>query len=329
MSSYLFSCSTLRAFLSTFVETPANQCWQTTCTGVTRTSSLRCFKSRSEREPRARSCSTRRRPTSRTSATSGRPSKSCRYRRCIFAARVSVRWWFLRGDGVAIALVQRTRAYTPKQRQHERKWRWCWRYSPPNLPACCGGDVPSTTGTPAVVHLAQLAPLAQEKSVSRSRLSPLAYIRRRLSAAQLLALLLHFWRRKQAKVVEVENRMLLSSLAWFTSLFCLVLMVCSCCLKACRRYAFSDGGGGRGGSGGGRRRSRGRRGCCDSCSPSRGAPSMCSADVAATPAAKQVLHWRQNGGVSEDGVLSSPGVSSWEQAAAAERGGDERVVSGF
>ncbi|CBN77978.1 expressed unknown protein [Ectocarpus siliculosus] len=135
----------------------------------------------------------------------------------------------------------------------------------------------------------------------------------------------------QAKVVEVENRMLLSSLAWFTSLFCLVLMVCSCCFKTCRRYAFSDGGGGRsgGGGGGGRRRSRGRRGCCDSCSPSRGAQSMCSADVAATPAAKQVLHWRPNGGVSEDGVLSSPGVSSWEQAAAAERGRDERVVSGF
>ncbi|CAM9642486.1 unnamed protein product [Ectocarpus sp. 4 AP-2014] len=136
----------------------------------------------------------------------------------------------------------------------------------------------------------------------------------------------------QAKVVEVENRMLLSSLAWFTSLFCLVLIVCSCCLKACRRYAFSDSGGGRsggGGGGGGRRRSRGRRGCCDSCSPSRGAPSMCSADVAATPAAKQVLHWRPNGGVTEDGVLSSPGVSSWEQAAAAERGGDGRVVSGF
>ncbi|CAM9608152.1 unnamed protein product [Ectocarpus fasciculatus] len=132
----------------------------------------------------------------------------------------------------------------------------------------------------------------------------------------------------QAKVVEVENRMLLSSLAWFTSLFCLVLMVCSCCLKACRRYAFSDGGG-RSGGGGGRRRSRGRRGCCDSCSPSRGAPSMCPADVAAAPAAKQVLHWRPNGGVGEDGVLSSPGVSSWEQAAAAERRGDERVVSGF
>ncbi|CAB1101581.1 unnamed protein product [Ectocarpus sp. CCAP 1310/34] len=136
----------------------------------------------------------------------------------------------------------------------------------------------------------------------------------------------------QAKVAEVENRMLLSSLAWFTSLFCLVLIVCSCCLKACRRYAFSDGGGGRsggGGGGGGRRRSGGRRGCCASCSPSRGAPSMCSADVAATPAANKVLHWRPNGGVSEDGVLSSPEVSSWEQAAAAERGGDGRVVSDF
>lgn len=159
--------------------------------------------------------------------------------------------------------------------------------------------------------------------------SPLAYMRRRLFSVQLLTLLFHFWRRQQAKVVEVENRMLLSSLAWFTSLFCLVLMVCSCCLKACRRFAFSDGGGHSGGGGGGRRRSRGRQRCCDSCSPSRGAPSMCSADVAATPAAKHVLHWRPKGGVSEDGVLSSPGVSSWEQAAAAEGGGDERVASGF
>lgn len=38
----------------------------------------------------------------------------------------------------------------------------------------------------------------------------------------------------KAKVTEVENRMLLSSMAWFTSLLCLVIVVSNCCIKTCR-----------------------------------------------------------------------------------------------
>lgn len=40
-------------------------------------------------------------------------------------------------------------------------------------------------------------------------------------------------------MVEVENRMLLSSMAWFTSLLCLSFMVFGCCFKVFRRCASS------------------------------------------------------------------------------------------
>lgn len=42
----------------------------------------------------------------------------------------------------------------------------------------------------------------------------------------------------QAKVVEVENRMILGSMAWFTSLLCLAILLCTCCVNImCRRPA--------------------------------------------------------------------------------------------
>ncbi|CAM9504099.1 unnamed protein product [Scytosiphon promiscuus] len=96
----------------------------------------------------------------------------------------------------------------------------------------------------------------------------------------------------QAKVIEVENRMLLSSLAWFTSLLCLVILVSSCCFKTFRRYAL---GGGSGDGGSGSRRGRRRKGACDSCSPSRGSATMCpesngTVDTASPPM-KETLHW--------------------------------------
>ena len=146
----------------------------------------------------------------------------------------------------------------------------------------------------------------------------------------------------QAKVIEVENRMLLSSLAWFTSLFCLLIMVGSCCVKTCRRFA--PGGSGDDDAGmrgrGGRRRGgavRDRRGC-GSCSPSGGAAAMCSgsngAAVAATPT-KKSLHWQVHNGAGQgdggDGDSSlPPELGSWEAASTAERvpRGDERFSPG-
>lgn len=42
----------------------------------------------------------------------------------------------------------------------------------------------------------------------------------------------------QGKVVEVENRMILGSMAWFTSLLCLAILLCTCCVNImCRRPA--------------------------------------------------------------------------------------------
>ncbi len=141
-------------------------------------------------------------------------------------------------------------------------------------------------------------------------------------------------------MVEVENRMLLSSLAWFTSLFCLVIMVGSCCVKTCSRYAGGGGdpsGSGRRGRGGrGRGAVRDRRGC-DSCSPSGGAAAMCSGEnsaaVATTPT-KKSLHWQVNGGGGQrDG--EGDGDPGWEAASSsastAERvpgGDDERFSPG-
>lgn len=58
--------------------------------------------------------------------------------------------------------------------------------------------------------------------------------------------------------------MLLSSMAWFTSLFCLLAMICNCCFKVCRRCTYGQGppereGRGGGSSGRGQRYYRGRR----------------------------------------------------------------------
>lgn len=136
---------------------------------------------------------------------------------------------------------------------------------------------------------------------------------------------------QQAKIIEVENRMLLSSLAWFTSLLCLLLMLGNCCLRTCRRYAARGGEGGGGGGGrrnGGRRRGmRDSRGC-DSCSPSRGAADMCPGNgdngTTSTTPTKQPLHWQVDGGGgggdgSVDRSSPPPGLSSWEVASTAER----------
>lgn len=60
----------------------------------------------------------------------------------------------------------------------------------------------------------------------------------------------------QAKVLEVENRMLLSSMAWFTSLFCLLVLVCNCFFKLFRRCMLGPRLG-RDQWGGGRRSDRG------------------------------------------------------------------------
>lgn len=91
----------------------------------------------------------------------------------------------------------------------------------------------------------------------------------------------------QAKVVEVEHRMLLSSMAWFTSLLCLFLMICSCCFKVCRRFTYRQdppGRGERGGGGRDKRRYRGRRRsgdwsyeCADS-SPAEDPPTYADGD---------------------------------------------------
>lgn len=145
----------------------------------------------------------------------------------------------------------------------------------------------------------------------------------------------------QAKVIEVEHRMLLSSLAWFTSLFCLVLMLGNCCLKICRGYA--GGGAEHGGGGSGRRNGRRRGGMrdrrgCDSCSPSRGAADMCPDDHG-TPTSthtKEPLHWQVDGGGGGDGDVDRssppPGLSTWEVASTAERvrvrGAEERYSPG-
>lgn len=139
--------------------------------------------------------------------------------------------------------------------------------------------------------------------------------------------------------------MLLSSLAWFTSLLCLGLMICSCCFKACRRYALSSGGDGGGGSSSRGRRGRGggagggrdRGGGYDTCSPGRSPGSgsrMMSFNgngTAATTPTKEVLHWQANGGGSSGSSGSNGGGDGicWEAASMAERvrGGDEEEYS--
>ena len=155
--------------------------------------------------------------------------------------------------------------------------------------------------------------------------------------SRLLTVFVFFLRDEQAKVVEVEHRMLLSSLAWFTSLFCLVLVLGNCCLKTCRVL----GGGERGGVGSGRRNGRRRDGLrerrgCDSCSPSRSAADMCTGDdgtPTSTPS-KESLHWQVDGGGGCDGDVDRssppPGLSSWEVASTAERvrGAEERYSPG-
>ncbi|CAM9560602.1 unnamed protein product, partial [Laminaria digitata] len=87
----------------------------------------------------------------------------------------------------------------------------------------------------------------------------------------------------QAKVLEVENRMLLSSMAWFTSLFCLVVLVCNCFFKLFRRCVLGPHPGrdywaGGGGREGGRRSDRGEwTHRCANCSPlGRGAAAVFS-----------------------------------------------------
>lgn len=113
-------------------------------------------------------------------------------------------------------------------------------------------------------------------------------------------------------------------------------MICSCCFKACRRFALSDGDGGSSSSRKGRGRGRAvgvrsRGAGYDTCSPERsmgsGSMSFESNGTAATTPAKEMLHWRSNG---RGGNSGGGDGDCWEAASMAERvrAGEERYSPG-
>lgn len=92
--------------------------------------------------------------------------------------------------------------------------------------------------------------------------------------------------------------MLLSSMAWFTSLFCLMILVFSCCFKVFRCCLLGGGQRRKGqGAEGGRISHADWSPVCGSCSAGRGAAAMFTDETAA---ATKGLGWRQDADGGED-----------------------------